>query len=108
VEQAARGLDRPLVAGREGGRGYAARAGPTAVCRRKWGAAMTEAATGWELGEDGRHFSIPIWPRDLDSVREWCRENCLGDFMVVLDRRVVFARREDAALATLFWRAEGD
>ena len=43
---------------------------------------------------------------DLDEVRAWCSVNCEGDFLIVLDRRVLFQSREDAALATLWWRAE--
>lgn len=63
-------------------------------------------ATYWERHADGAYISIPIEPGDLDEVRAWCGEHCRGDFMIVLDRRVVFERREDAALATLRWRAE--
>jgi hypothetical protein len=69
---------------------------------------MVESGSGWELGKDGQPLSIPIWPHDLDDVGAWCAEHCLGDYVVVLDRRVAFERREDAALASLWWRAEGD
>ena len=63
---------------------------------------MTESGSaGWELGKDGQPLCIPIWPRELDDVREWCREHCLGDYLIVLDRRVAFERREDAALASI-------
>lgn len=63
-------------------------------------------ASEWERHADGQHISIPISPSDLDEVRAWCGEHCRGDFMVVLGRRVVFQSREDAALATMFWRCE--
>ena len=69
-------------------------------------AAMTEGSTGWELGDDGQPISIPISPRDADDVRAWCSKVCRGDFIICLGRRVVFAKRDDAALATLFWGAE--
>lgn len=69
---------------------------------------MTGTATGWELGPDGEPFSIPIRPRDLPDVRARCAEHCGGDHIVVLGRRVLFERREEEALAALFWRAEGD
>ena len=84
----------------------AARARPTEMSRQRGGAAMTDSGSGWELGKDGQPLSIPIWPRDLGDVREWCREHCRGDYVIVLARRVAFERREDAALATLYWRAE--
>ncbi len=69
---------------------------------------MAEAVTGWERHPGGEYISIPIYARDLDDVRRWCSENCVGDFLIDLGRRVVFQPREDAALATLFWRAEED
>lgn len=69
---------------------------------------MTARPTGWELDEKGQPFSIPIRPRDLPDVRAWCAEYCLGDFLIDLGRRVLFERRDDAALATMVWRAEGD
>ena len=62
---------------------------------------MTKSGSGWELGKDGQPLSIPIWPRDLVDVREWCRAHCRGDYFIVLDRRVVFERREDAARASI-------
>ena len=68
---------------------------------------MTATATGaWELRDDGTYISVPIDYRDLDDVREWCVENCAADFIVVLGQRVLFQSREDAALATLWWRRE--
>ena len=63
-------------------------------------------ATEWERHGDGQHISIPIPSGDADEVRKWCGEHCLGDYMVVLGRRVVFQLAEDAAIATLWWRAE--
>ncbi len=60
----------------------------------------------WERHADGQHISIPIDPASLDEVREWCRKNCEGDSLIVLGRRVVFQSRGDAALATMWWRAE--
>jgi len=38
---------------------------------------------------------------DLDEVRAWLAENCGGDYLIVLGKRVVFERREDAALAVV-------
>jgi hypothetical protein len=69
---------------------------------------MTASPPGSEFGGDGQPFSIPILPRDADKVRAWCNERCDGDFLIVLGRRVVFERRGEAALAALYWRAEGD
>jgi hypothetical protein len=60
----------------------------------------------WERHPCGTYISIPIRPRDLDDVREWCIENCQGDFVIDLGRRVLFQLRDDAALATLWWREE--
>ena len=60
----------------------------------------------WERHADGTRISIPIRPRDVDDVRAWCNENCDADFLIDLGRRVVFQSRQDAALATMFWRAE--
>ncbi|CAA9390123.1 MAG: hypothetical protein AVDCRST_MAG64-1147 [uncultured Phycisphaerae bacterium] len=60
----------------------------------------------WERHADGTHISFPIRPRDADGVPAWCGVNCSGDFLIDLGRRVVFEKREDAALATVFWRAE--
>ena len=60
----------------------------------------------WERHADGSHISIPIRPRDADEVRAWCGANCTGNFLIDLGRRVIFEKREDAALATVFWRAE--
>lgn len=65
-----------------------------------------QSDAGWEHHADGQHISVPIDPANLDEVRIWCSENCEGDFLIVLGRRVVFQSREDAALATLFWRCE--
>jgi hypothetical protein len=59
----------------------------------------TNYATHRERRSDGTHIAAPIAGHDLAEVREWCSENCEGDFMIVLGQRVVFARREDAALA---------
>jgi hypothetical protein len=67
---------------------------------------MVDAAMEWERFDDGSYISIPIYPRDLDDVRDWCIENCEGDFVIDLGRRIIFQFREDAALATLRWRAE--
>lgn len=68
---------------------------------------MTAAASGpWERHDDGTYISISIRYRELDVVREWCVENCWGDFVIVLGRRVLFQSCEDAALATLCWRCE--
>lgn len=67
---------------------------------------MADAAVEWEFLDDGGCISIPIRPRDLDDVREWCRENCQGDFLIDLGRRILFQLRDDAAVATLWWRAE--
>jgi hypothetical protein len=67
---------------------------------------VTASPAGWELGEEGQQFSIPISPREADDVRAWWRVRYRGDFLIVLGRRVVFERRKDAALATLFWRRE--
>jgi hypothetical protein len=70
---------------------------------------MTAAATGaWDRHDDGSHISVPISWRDSDKVRDWCAENCRGDFVLVLGRRVVFQLHGDAALAALWWRAEED
>jgi hypothetical protein len=60
----------------------------------------------WEPYPCGAYISIPIRPRDLDDVWEWCIENCQGDFLIDLGRRVLFQLRDDAAVATLWWRAE--
>jgi hypothetical protein len=65
-----------------------------------------EADTGWERHPGGKYISIPIDPRDLTEVRAWCAENWEADYLIDLGRRVLFQSREDAALATLFWRAE--
>jgi hypothetical protein len=69
---------------------------------------MMAASGAWECHGDGAYIPIPIAYRDLDEVREWCAENCHGDFVIVLGQRVLFQSREDAALATLWWRAEED
>ena len=67
---------------------------------------MASPATEWERHADGTHLSIPIRPRDADDVRAWCEVNCRGDFLIDRGRRVVFQSREDAALATIWWRCE--
>lgn len=68
---------------------------------------MTARSTvEWERHGDGTHISVPIAAADLDDVRAWCGKHCVGDYMIVLGRRVLFQSREDAALATLWWRAE--
>ena len=59
------------------------------------------AAADWDRKEDGTHIDVPIAGHDLDEVREWLAENCTGDYLIVLGRRVVFERREDAALAVV-------
>ena len=64
------------------------------------------AAVDWERLDDGGYICIPIRPSDLDDVRQWCCENCQGDYLIDLGRRVIFQRREDAVLAALWWRAE--
>ena len=56
------------------------------------------AAVGWDRTEDGSHIAVPIAGHDLDEVRECLAENCTGDYLIVLGRRVVFERREDAAV----------
>jgi hypothetical protein len=67
---------------------------------------IVDAAMEWERFDDGSYISIPIYPRGLDDVRYWRKENCQGDSPIDLDRRVRFQFREDAVLATLRWRAE--
>ncbi len=68
---------------------------------------MTAGAdTAWERHLNGEHISIPIAPADLDEMRMWCGENCVGDFLIHLGPLVVFQLRQDAALATMFWRPE--
>ena len=59
------------------------------------------AAAGWDRKDDGGYIAVSVAGCDLDEVREWCAENCIGDFLIVLGRRVVFERREDAALAVV-------
>ncbi len=59
------------------------------------------AAAGWDREDDGTHIAVPIAGHDLDEVREWLAENCEGDYLIVLGQRVVFERREDAALAVV-------
>jgi hypothetical protein len=49
-----------------------------------------EATVVWERHDDGSYTSIPIRPWDLDAVREWCAENCGGDFLTDLGRRIIF------------------
>ena len=71
----------------------------------------TRSATGhatgaWGRHDNGQYISVPISWRNLDDVRAWCAENCAGDFVIVLGQRVLFQSREDAALATLWWRRE--
>lgn len=66
---------------------------------------MKASAAEWERHACGAYISIPIYPRDLDDVRQWCIENCQGDFLIDLGRRVLFQLRDDAAVATLWWRA---
>ncbi len=65
-----------------------------------------EAATGWERYPGGEYICVPVYARDLDDVRAWCGDNCRGDFLIALGPQVVFQLRDDAALATLWWRAE--
>ncbi len=67
---------------------------------------MTADATDWERHADGTYICVPISPADADAVRAWCRENCQSDYMIDLGRRVVFQARQDAALATMWWRHE--
>ncbi len=63
---------------------------------------MTAAVTAdWDRKDDGGYIAVTIAGQDLDEVREWLAENCQGDYLVVLGRRVVFERREDAALAVV-------
>jgi len=61
-----------------------------------------EPTVEWERHDDGSYTSIPIRPRDLDAVREWCAENCGGDFLIDLGRRIIFQLRDDAV-----WRHSG-
>ena len=67
---------------------------------------MVDGVVQWERHSDGSYILVPIRPRDLDDVRAWCIENCRGDFLIDLGRRVLFQLRDDAGLATLWWRAE--
>ena len=60
----------------------------------------------WERHADATYISVPIRPRDADGVRALCDVNCDADFLIDLGKRVVFEKQEDAALATVFWRAE--
>ena len=63
---------------------------------------MSAGATAdWDRGDDGGYTAIPVAGHDLDEVRAWCAENSVGDFLIVLGQRVVFERREDAALAVV-------
>ena len=63
---------------------------------------MTAGATaGWDRREDGTHIAVPIAGHDLDEVRACLAENCTGDCLIAPSRRVVFERREDAALAVV-------
>ncbi len=63
---------------------------------------MTEgAAADWDRKDDGGYIAISAAGCDLDEVRGWCAENCIGDYLIVLGLRVVFERREDAALAVV-------
>ncbi len=55
------------------------------------------AAAGWDRKDDGTHIAVPIAGRDPEEVRQWLAENCTGDYLIVLGRRIVFERREDAA-----------
>lgn len=64
--------------------------------------------TEWELGDDGSPICIPISYCDAEELRRWCAENCEGDYLISLARHVLFQRRDDAALATLWWRREED
>ncbi len=59
------------------------------------------AVAPWDRKEDGGYIAVPIAGHDLDEVREWLVENCEGDFLIVLRQRVVFERRDDAALAVV-------
>jgi len=65
-----------------------------------------EGNSDWDRQSDGSYISIPIRYSDLDDLREWCVENCIGDYIIDLGRRVIFERHDDAALAALWWRAE--
>ena len=60
-----------------------------------------DAAARWDCKDDGTHIAVPIAGHDLDEVREWLAETCTGDYLIVLGQRVVFGRREDAALAVV-------
>ena len=63
---------------------------------------MTEgAAVDRDRKDDGAYLAVPIAGRHLEEVRAWLAENCRGDFLVVLGQRVLFERREDAALAAV-------
>ena len=59
------------------------------------------AAASRDRKDDGTRIAVPIAGHDLDKVREWLAENCGGDYLIVLGQRVVFERREDAALAVV-------
>ena len=59
------------------------------------------AAADWDRGDEGGYIAVPIAGRDLDEVRVWLAENFIGDYLIVLGQRVVFERREDAALAVV-------
>ena len=62
---------------------------------------MAGGAADWDRKEDGPHIAVPIAGRGLDEVRAWLAGNCTGDYLIVLGQRVVFERREDAALAVV-------
>ncbi len=55
----------------------------------------------WDRKEDGGYVAVPIAGHDLGEVRAWLAENCGGDYLIVLGQRVVFERREGAALAVV-------
>jgi hypothetical protein len=63
-------------------------------------------ADDWEIHDDGSHPIVPIPCRNADEVRRWCAQNCSGDYLIILNPHVVFQCREDAALATFWWRRE--
>ncbi|GGC68400.1 hypothetical protein GCM10011504_52990 [Siccirubricoccus deserti] len=67
-----------------------------------------EATRAWDRHNDGQYISVSISWHWLDDVRQWCAENCVGDFVIVLGQRVLFQASEDAALATQWWRREED
>ena len=61
----------------------------------------TNCATHWDRTDSGAHIAAPIAGHDPAEVRAWLAEDCRGDYLIVVGQRVVFERREDAALAVV-------